>query len=191
MLNVGDRDSLVKKRTECPLERVKVVEVTVNRARTEPCDEPYRRENPGKPMGPGYPEDRRRKQQSTIDRFGSKISTTASVAEQTLNSQAEQTLKRLWEEVPADISEDKRIRLRSLVLTYSADAMSRGPGEEQPKVVTMRVSNEDVMWARPIGEVTRIQKSPKSTLMVVHVDKLKPFYGKPPSTWLPERDRES
>lgn len=25
--------------------------------------------------------------------------------------------------------------------------------------------------------------------MVVHVDKLKPFYGKPPSTWLPERDR--
>ena len=35
----------------------------------------------------------------------------------------------------------------------------------------------------------RIQKSAKSALMVVHVDKLKSYYGKPPKNWLSEEER--
>jgi len=36
----------------------------------------------------------------------------------------------------------------------NADAMSRGPTEEQHSEGAMKVSSEEVMWARPVEEVT-------------------------------------
>ena len=92
MLNVGDRDSLVKRRTECLLERVELVHAAVRQVKEEDG--------------------------STRDRASSKIYMTAGMTEQTVEPEAEEVLKRLWEEVPADVSEDERRRIRELVLSY-------------------------------------------------------------------------
>src|SRR6218665_2246071 len=91
MVNVGDRDSMVKRSTECLLERVDLLSA---------ADRPVHEE------------------QRCPDHISSNIYMTVGITEQRNEHGAEEVLKRLWEEVPADVPEDKRKQLRELILSY-------------------------------------------------------------------------
>src|SRR6218665_441189 len=91
MVNVGDRDSMVKRSTECLLERVDLISAAVRLGHED---------------------------QRCPDQISSNIYMTMGTTEQRNEPEAEEVLKRLWEEVPADVPEDKREQLRELILSY-------------------------------------------------------------------------